>query len=135
MRQYLTDGKYDSDGEDKKLLRKHNLTGLDVVVGIGDTGIDDKSAFFFDSANDVAYNKKTLDPNHRKIAMYYVYGTKGDETTDGHGTHVAGMVVGDAQTSTSRPYNVRSLLTRITRRESRRRRASPSSISKTRRSN
>ena len=40
MRQFMTDGQYEEGAEEHKLLKKHNLDGSGVIVGIGDSGAD-----------------------------------------------------------------------------------------------
>eukprot|EP00612_Vaucheria_litorea_P001755 CAMPEP_0171455352 /NCGR_PEP_ID=MMETSP0945-20130129/2283_1 /TAXON_ID=109269 /ORGANISM="Vaucheria litorea, Strain CCMP2940" /LENGTH=871 /DNA_ID=CAMNT_0011980579 /DNA_START=73 /DNA_END=2688 /DNA_ORIENTATION=+ len=82
------------------------LLGQNQVVGIGDSGLDSRHCFFrdenFDEADAIAKRQAAggglgarFDyPNHRKIAQYVAY-TDGDEgEVGGHGTHVAGSVLG-----------------------------------------
>lgn len=72
------------------------LTGAGYVIGVSDTGIDTDHCFFFDHMTDVPYD--TYNPKHRKLVRYQAYGmldahSRGD-FNPGHGTHVAGTLVG-----------------------------------------
>ena len=57
MRQFMTDGQYEEGAEEHKLLKKHHLDGSGVIVGIGDSGADTKSTFFFDRDHSIQYDK------------------------------------------------------------------------------
>lgn len=78
---------------DVKYLWSKGLTGEGEVVGIGDTGIDYNNCFFYDPKRSVPFNR--IDMSHRKIVGYYTHADNKDYR-DGHGTHVAGIVVGDS---------------------------------------
>lgn len=76
------------------LYNTAQLTGLNVVIGIADTGIDMTHCHFYDPDYPTPIN--TINPKHRKIVTY-AYTTSGAPKTDvvdlgfdGHGTHVAG---------------------------------------------
>ena len=103
-RQTMADGEYSSN-EASKFYRQHNLNGRNVVVGVGDSGIDLKSTYFYDPDNPV---KKAASGsgNHRKVKLYIpLFGS--DETyTDGHGTHVCGSIAGKAYDTDGSQYNV-----------------------------
>jgi hypothetical protein len=76
------------------------VTGRNVLIGTGDTGIDYDSCFFYDEQEEVPVNK--ISHKHRKILTYVtvelkqstaehrVYAPPGDE--EGHGTHTAGKL-------------------------------------------
>ena len=63
------------------------LDGEGEIVGVGDTGLDTKSCFFWDPDHDVGYN-------HAKVIGYR--GFADYEDTSGHGTHVCGSIAGRA---------------------------------------
>ncbi len=84
-----TDGSYITDGN---ALWSYNPTddsfeghtGANVTVTVADTGLD-----------------KTHPAFEGRIVHYYDYGNDGEQDTDGHGTHVAGTVLGDGSWRTS----------------------------------
>ncbi len=63
------------------------LDGAAEIVGVGDTGLDVKSCFFWDPNHDVGYE-------HDKVIGYR--GFADYEDTSGHGTHVCGSIAGRA---------------------------------------
>ena len=72
------------------------LNGTGIVVGIADTGIDEKSCYFRDSKGFVPRSSALTpytDLGRRKIVQYISFGSGGDDAS-GHGTHVAGSVAG-----------------------------------------
>lgn len=79
------------------------IQGEDQIVGCGDSGVDIYSCFFYDPLVPFEGNTQNTkqgnlnfsfeSPNHRKIRFY---GTSADfNDTDGHGTHVTGILVGN----------------------------------------
>ena len=75
------------------------LTGADQVVGVTETGLDEKSCYFNDLSGQVqrslTSNPKT-DLRRRKVVQYTRLGVADEfDVTNGHGTHVAGTVVGN----------------------------------------
>lgn len=104
MRRNMADGF--SQAESSNILGKHNLHGQNVVVGVGDTGLDVMSTYFYDENHSVRYKKGTLDKNHRKVALYYPLVNKQDDTSEGHGTHVCGILAGKALKQSAATYNV-----------------------------
>eukprot|EP00961_Rhodomonas_salina_P077236 1035720-Rhodomonas_salina.4 len=84
------------------------LRGQGQIVSVMDTGLDFDNCFF----NDTSSNLSTCaggytcewSGQHRKIAGYRVFAgaSVGDE--DGHGTHVAGSLAGDARNEGLRQY-------------------------------
>ncbi|KAI8468820.1 MAG: ATP-binding cassette superfamily [Monoraphidium minutum] len=85
------------------------LRGEGVVVGVGDSGLDMDSCYFFDPTVNVAANTKSegaqgrvfASDTHRKVAYYL--GRLDTNLLDGvgHGTHVCGTIAG-------LPYNAAS---------------------------
>ncbi len=72
------------------------LDGTGQVVQVSDTGLDQQSCFFSDSAGPVASTTLTaaaFDLTKRKVVQYVVWGDDGD-IPNGHGTHVVGTLVG-----------------------------------------
>lgn len=122
MRQYVVDGQYSEGDEQQKLLDKHNLHilyndsyewwflhwvyGKDIIIGVGDTGLDYRSTFFYDSEHDVRIANSRLDKNHRKIALYVPFADNEETATAGHGTHVCGTIAGKANDESVSKYNV-----------------------------
>ena len=106
MRQFVQDGEFSEGGEASKLLNRHNLHGENIIIGVGDTGIDTKSTFFYDKDHPVAYREERLDPDHRKIALYIPYADSVETSTAGHGTHVCGTIAGKANNAGRSEYNV-----------------------------
>ncbi|CAI5718217.1 unnamed protein product [Hyaloperonospora brassicae] len=93
-RRRLDDYAQDVMGVD--VMRAHNITGSDIVVGITDTGlyIDHDQ---FDQASRAMYDR--ADPSARKVLYYQTFANDVDEAegvTCGHGTHVAGILAGSS---------------------------------------
>lgn len=104
MRQYVQDGDYSKGNETAKILNRHNLHGENIIIGVGDTGIDVKHTLFYDKDHPVAYREERLDPDHRKIALYIPYADSVESSTAGHGTHVCGTIAGNSNRLSE--YNV-----------------------------
>ena len=82
------------------------VNGKNIVIGVGDTGLDVQSTFFYDAQHSVRYNTKKLDPNHRKVALYVPFANKQESVTAGHGTHVCATVAGKSDYAIAGTYNV-----------------------------
>lgn len=82
------------------------VNGKNIVIGVGDTGLDVQSTFFYDAEHSVRYNTKKLDPNHRKVALYVPFANKQESVTAGHGTHVCATVAGKSDYAIAGKYNV-----------------------------
>ena len=46
LRPFMTDGQYTEDMEEEKLLKKHNLNGSGLVIGVADSGMDSSFPVF-----------------------------------------------------------------------------------------
>lgn len=88
-----------------KFYKIHNLNGRNVVVGVGDSGIDTKSTYFYDPDHTV---KKAASGSgdHRKIKLYVPLFGNDEAETDGHGTHMCGTIAGKAYDSDGSQYDV-----------------------------
>ena len=82
------------------------IDGKNIVIGVGDTGLDVQSTFFYDAQHSVRYNTKQLDPNHRKVALYVPLMGDSEVVTAGHGTHVCATVAGKSDYAIAGTYNV-----------------------------
>lgn len=74
-------------------IHEHGIRGDNVIITMLDSGIDTRLCYFRDDERDVPFNTDDLD--HRKIVRYEALA----DTTDsngGHGTHVAGILTGNA---------------------------------------
>ena len=105
----MADGSYDASGESSKIYKRHNLNGQNVLVGVGDSGIDWKSTYFYDSDHSVK-QAASGSSDHRKISLYIPLFGDDETATDGHGTHVCGTIAGKAygETIEGTLYNVLS---------------------------
>jgi subtilisin family serine protease len=75
------------------------LSGSDQIVAIADSGLDYNNCYFYDDKNSVPFTQTVTNPKkstpHRKIHEYW--GLIDNVAEDGaHGTHVAGSVLGSA---------------------------------------
>jgi subtilisin family serine protease len=88
---------------DVEPFTKAGLNGINEVVGIADSGINDLSCFFIDKENyeTGAYSKLTtnrtgiVEQNRRKIIQYVPFADSIDGF-GGHGTHIAATLAGDS---------------------------------------
>lgn len=73
------------------------LRGRGQVVAVADTGLDDRSCFFFDNSQKYATASTdrtgVVESGRRKVVQYVGYADSTDDL-GGHGTHVAGTVAG-----------------------------------------
>jgi len=76
------------------------LTGFKQVVGVTDTGLDDRSCYFIDTSASSDIKRSVvsdpfIDLSRRKVVQYSrLKQTDTEDLTAGHGTHVTGTVVG-----------------------------------------
>lgn len=80
-----------SRSEGYRPMFDRGLTGEGQLVAYADTGLEWAHEMFYEDMTDIGFD-------HRKVVSYAAYGsgTLGDEPWDGHGTHVAGTILGDA---------------------------------------
>jgi hypothetical protein len=78
-----------------------NITGTGQVVAIGDTGVDTNLGFFYDAARNVPYCTDQTScnnvPLHRRFKAYIVLSGGDKHDDDGHGSHTAASIAGDAK--------------------------------------
>ena len=82
------------------------LTGKGQVVGVGDSGLDVNSCYFYDAQEPVFYTRLPAKSTslHRKVKAYWEFMDR--EFEDGaHGTHVSGSVAGSALEPALQAYN------------------------------
>ena len=86
-------------GGEETLVETAGLTGAGQLVQVCDGGLDTGLPFFFDKANPAVPRRRQVAPlatasPHRKVADYWAFADGIDG--DGHGTHCAGSVGGNA---------------------------------------
>ena len=92
------------------ILKIANLTGVDEIIGIADSGLDMMSCFFHDPSVETPYNR--VDHNHRKVIYYKTYAD--DNDSNGHGTLVCGTAAGRVVSDTSeRPSNAAAFRSKL----------------------
>ena len=73
------------------------LNGKDQIISMSDTGVDVDNCYFYDTEEEVDHNQSgETNLDARKIIQYYTHMDDGDYL-NGHGTHVAGILVGKRQ--------------------------------------
>ncbi|MBN2209197.1 MAG: S8 family serine peptidase [Candidatus Coatesbacteria bacterium] len=75
----------------------HGIHGEGQVIGVGDTGVDADSCFFYDGSQGLP--NSNVNTRQRKIIAYYDYTGEAGWDEDGHGTHIAGTLAGDNSAS------------------------------------
>jgi subtilisin family serine protease len=80
-------------------LWEHGITGMNQVVGVADSGLDELSCFFNDGDRPVTISRgaqpsSVNDFSHRKVVQYHAFADDTEGEDAGHGTHVSGSVAG-----------------------------------------
>lgn len=84
-------------------LHRAGLLGSGQVLGLGDTGVDASTCAFQDATSVVPYGRRSA--SHRKIAGYFSAGGDNQDSKLGHGTHIAGAMVGQLLSSEAQALN------------------------------
>ena len=79
------------------------ITGENQIVGIADSGLNDYSCFFYDNSlyysdartTRTGISSSSVERYRRKVIQYVSY-ADGTDVVGGHGTHVAGTIVGSS---------------------------------------
>ncbi|MBN2209316.1 MAG: PQQ-binding-like beta-propeller repeat protein, partial [Candidatus Coatesbacteria bacterium] len=79
--------------EDYTPLWDAGLNGTGQLVAVGDTGVDADMCYFYDSQEGLPDD--TINPDQRKIIVYYDLAGNGDWDGHDHGTHVSCTILGD----------------------------------------
>ena len=82
-----------SDVENNCSVWSHDIHGEGQIIGVGDTGVDADSCFFYDGSQGLPTS--TVNKWQRKIIAYIDYTGEAGWDEDGHGTHIAGTLAGD----------------------------------------
>jgi hypothetical protein len=84
-------------------IHAQGIRGENIVVGVGDSGLDYMSNYFYDPAVpvSVANGGTFTSDTHRKIAQYVAYADNKAGELNSHGTHVQGTIAGDTISSAS----------------------------------
>mmetsp|Transcript_101235 Transcript_101235/g.179836 ORF Transcript_101235/g.179836 Transcript_101235/m.179836 type:complete len:961 (+) Transcript_101235:38-2920(+) len=77
------------------ILHGKGLLGIGQTIGLGDTGVLTDSCSFHDAAQQVPFG--TTSSSHRKIAGYFTAGGDTQDGPHGHGTHIAGSILGQVE--------------------------------------
>jgi subtilisin family serine protease len=84
-----------SDVFNKTPIFDQRLTGANQTILLGDTGVDMDLCFFADPDQAIAHYPSPPNLKHRKIVWYNPIADAADDA-EGHGTHVAGSLAGNA---------------------------------------
>ena len=88
---------------DDEFKIKQAYTGKNQCVLMADSGVDPSSPWLYDPDSPIIKGENV---NHRKIKHYYSYSNDYKDDEDGHGTFLAGLMVGESQCSKEmRKYN------------------------------
>lgn len=82
-----------SNSQDFCPVWDHGIRGENQILGVGDTGVDVDSCFFYDESRGLPGS--TVDNWQRKIIAYYDWLGDAGWDEDGHGTHIACTLAGD----------------------------------------
>ncbi|EAY18650.1 Clan SB, family S8, subtilisin-like serine peptidase [Trichomonas vaginalis G3] len=89
-------------------LHELGIMGQDQVITIGDTGVDYLHPFFVDPNFDVSTLVNKTNKYHRKIIRIEAFSDYSDYA-NGHGTHVAGVALGEPYDSTAYSFQYKGV--------------------------
>ena len=98
-------------GDSSTAMAYHSvgLNGSNVIVGIADTGVDEKSCYFSNPDNSFVkrsnISKLVVDFTKRKVVQYVSFADSGDVVA-GHGTHTSGTLAGFSEDNSGIHYGV-----------------------------
>jgi hypothetical protein len=94
LRNDVASGIVQGGHSDVRPLHALGLDGTGQVVAMSDTGVDTDNCYFYDADTEVTKSRSdAFDLKARKIVQYVAYADSKD-SGNGHGTHVAGSIVG-----------------------------------------
>ncbi|GMH52978.1 hypothetical protein TL16_g01349 [Triparma laevis f. inornata] len=73
------------------------ILGTGVVAGVGDSGLDYQSCYFYDESVEVTFSEQLYEnAAHRKVVQYVAFADAVEGENGGHGTHVSGTIAGNS---------------------------------------
>jgi hypothetical protein len=98
-----------SGSKSSKPYHDAGLKGKGIVVGLSDTGLDQRSCFFKDTHNhdcpSSTVENPQFDNKYRKVIQYIKYSDSTGDYTRGHGSHVSSTIIGSTKDHSKKDYN------------------------------